>query len=798
MGSADAARHGARPHRYGSRPSAPARPRPTLAVIAAVLLGALASITPSVLGASPAAAAGTETADVVIVGAGTSGIGAALAARTAGAARVVLLEETDYIGGQIAAGVGTIDEGGDDRFEQRADGIWGTIVRRMLAEYQRLGWPHTSTCYRASYAGNRLCFAPSVARRVYTQMLDEAGVDVRLNVSALPVVTDGAISAVTWASTVGAGTSGRIATTVVVDATEHGDVLAAAGARYRSGNGMGNTPGSAPAGHIQPITYPAIARTYAAGTMPEELDLVGKPFPVPIGDPDPAATQAAVVAAFARGVSATSTSTSAQPWGPLLHLRYRGLPNIGSAPYLAVQDTKIRRTALNYVNDFPHRSVGDLAGEYMPVRYLEDLEYRRVIDCSAKLRTIQFVWYMQNVLGQPQWSVADDEGFDTEYNRFHACSGTVVSADYAAFEAAMPLRPYVRESRRGVGSAIVTAKTIRRVATHEPVSGPYGVTNPVAAASQPRDTVAVGYYVPDLHGTKTDADLELDLETLADTKTGVPGVIPRGPFAIGLGSLLSVDVAGLVFAEKNISQSRLANGATRLQPETTGTGAAAGTVAALAAVRGVAPTAVPARDVQYRLTRGRQFLALNRHLDLPRSSRTAAAFELVHLANLDRMEAHTAARAGAVLTRAQAASWIRRTTGLGPARPVRFSDVPRSASYSGDLAALKAAGAPVSCAPGEFCPSAKITRETFMLWLGAAMDAGLGTSLMQAPDPTRGRFPDVAPGPVSAVIHSVARHLTAEHKVTFSSTFMPKAGMTRGAAAVWTAWVAFGDYPGRR
>lgn len=738
----------------------------------------------------------TETADVVIVGAGTSGIGAALSARKAGAARVVLLEETDYIGGQIAAGVGTIDEGGDDRFEQRTDGVWGIIVRRLEAEYSRVGWPHTSTCYRATYAGNRMCVAPSVARRVYSQLLDEAGVVLRVNVQARAEVADGVITGVVWTTTAGPKDSGRIATSVVVDATEYGDVLAAAGARYRSGNGMGNTPGASPGGHVQPITYAATARAYAAGELPDELNLAGKPFPVPVGDPDPDATQAAVLRFFSLNITAQGSGSGSRPWSALRHVQYRGLPEIGTAPYLSIQDTRIRRTALNFANDYPQPQIGDLDGGYLPARYLEDSDYRRIINCQAKLRTIQLVWYMQNVLGQPEWSVADDEGYDTEYNRAHACAGIVVPTEYAAFEAAMPLRPYVRESRRGVGSTIVTARTIRRVTTNEPTTGPFGITNPVAAATQPADTIAVGYYVSDLHGTKTDGDLELDLETLADTKTDKPGVLPLGPFGIGLGSLISVDVTGLVFAEKNISQSRLANGATRLQPETTLVGAAAGTVAALAANRGVAPSAVSAVDVQYQLSRRGQLLGTNRFLDLPRASRFMAPLELVALAGIDPLEKHTSARASTYLTRARAATWIRRTVGLPRGTPVRFADVSAAASYNADIAALKAAGARVTCAASRFCPTAHVTRETFLLWLAAAMDARLGTSLTRTPDPTTGRFADVPPGARSAVVHAITRHLRSEHGVVFASRFSPTGGVTRGTAALWTAWVAFGDVQG--
>src|SRR5687768_9997628 len=65
---------------------------------------------PNFQGISPTAVRGRY--DVVIAGAGTGGCGAAIQAAQLGAS-VLLLEETDYIGGQMnAAGVTSMDEGG--------------------------------------------------------------------------------------------------------------------------------------------------------------------------------------------------------------------------------------------------------------------------------------------------------------------------------------------------------------------------------------------------------------------------------------------------------------------------------------------------------------------------------------------------------------------------------------------------------------------------------------------------------------------------------------------------------------
>jgi alkyl hydroperoxide reductase subunit AhpF len=71
--------------------------------------------------------------DVVVVGAGPGGVAASVQAARMGA-HVALLEETDWIGGQMtAAGVGTMDEG---NMVARTHGIYKEFARRATAYYQ--------------------------------------------------------------------------------------------------------------------------------------------------------------------------------------------------------------------------------------------------------------------------------------------------------------------------------------------------------------------------------------------------------------------------------------------------------------------------------------------------------------------------------------------------------------------------------------------------------------------------------------------------------------------------------------
>ena len=62
--------------------------------------------------------------------------------------------------------------------------------------------------------------------------------------------------------------------------------------------------------------------------------------------------------------------------------------------------------------------------------------------------------------------------------------------------------------------------------------------------------------------------------------------------------LISKNIEGLIAAEKNLSMSRLAASALRLQPITMMTGQAAGVLAALSVQKGIPPREVKYEDVR--------------------------------------------------------------------------------------------------------------------------------------------------------------------------------------------------------
>ena len=110
-----------------------------------------------------------------------------------------------------------------------------------------------------------------------------------------------------------------------------------------------------------------------------------------------------------------------------------------------------------------------------------------------------------------------------------------------------------------------------------------------------------------------------------------------GPFTIPYGVLVPRDVDGFLAAEKNFSQSRLVNGATRLQPSTMLVGQAAGAAAALAVRHGAEPRALPPVLVQRALLdAGSELVALRNGAHKPAGAEPgspvwkAAQLALVH------------------------------------------------------------------------------------------------------------------------------------------------------------------------
>ncbi len=180
-----------------------------------------------------------QEAEVIVVGGGPAGIGAALASARNGA-RTLLVERYGFLGGMATAGlVGPfMTSYGIDGQAPIIEGIFKEVVDRMIAMgaaldpagiqgFSAYGGYHT-------YGHEHVTpFDPEALKVVAQEMAIEAGVDLRFHrffVDSL--VEDSTIKGIVTASKTGLEAfKGRI----IIDTTGDGDVAARAGAPYEKG-----------------------------------------------------------------------------------------------------------------------------------------------------------------------------------------------------------------------------------------------------------------------------------------------------------------------------------------------------------------------------------------------------------------------------------------------------------------------------------------------------------------------------------------------------------------------------------
>lgn len=532
--------------------------------------------------------------DVCVAGAGTGGMAAAIQAARMGAS-VAVVEETDRVGGQItASAVATMDDVGRTRH-----GIYREFIESVRASYAATG-TDTAICL---WGSDTIAVEPIEAERILLEMLREAGSETVLTrMSIARAELDGdRLSAVTFVS--GAtGEETTVRASVFIDATETGELAAVCGAETRLGNGTEDAT-------LQDITYVAVVRRYPEG-VPDELVMRAAP-PGYVGTAEK----------FRRVVARDGSRWPGKaPFDIPSHNAYRALPDRSNGARIVGGDgdtwQHITRTCINWANDWP--GLGhDVPG--LPVRYITDADHRAAAERAAMNETLCFIWYMQSELGMTDWSVDDSQGYGGCFsNSWETADDPLLPSEYAPILRHFPPRPYIREGRRIVGLETLTAADIER----DPGRGKH--------ARRFRDSAAVGEYPVDVHGDRRDVTIEHDL---GESEASFPGgwSAKLGLFQVPLRCLVPVRVDGLVAAEKNISVSRLVNGATRLHPITMHTGQAAGVLAAEAALSGRAPRDVPAVRVQRVLADAGSYVAVDEFSDVEHSSRFSAGAQWASL-----------------------------------------------------------------------------------------------------------------------------------------------------------------------
>lgn len=666
-----------------------------------VVKSAHAHSLPQIASQSPASL--EYTYDVVVVGAGAGGVSAAIQAARLNAS-VALLEETNWVGGQMTtAAVSTMD--GGILQSNAGTGLFYEFIEAVRDYYD----PRPiGTCYHAS--GSR-CFEPKVGRAVLEAMLSNAGVDVYLNTSVTSALVSGnTVQGVTT-------TDGDVFyATVTLDGTEYGDLIPLTPAEYRVGNHFGGEPPGTDS-CVQDITYNAVVKHYPGGP-PAALDMTRQDWTEPPGYDDARLQFATYVTQGGSDPGHCPAGMGGYPFNWNYHKYYRGLPDSSNPQHYDTCSGTITKTVINWANDYPGGSQGGPGNGILTTQYIENPTTRTSLDCAAKLRTLQFLYYMQNELGATNWAVANDEGYDSPNFTPDLCLADEPGYDeYEAVEKHLPLLPYVRESRR-----IVPMQTLRAADIIDEDEDLVADQNFLTA-------VAVNDYRLDLHRCNDPENLEDDLgEDHYD-----PG--GRRAFQIPFETIIPAAADGLLPASKSIGTSRLANGSTRLQPAEMLIGQAAGTIAALAVANGVQPRNVSVWDVQKQLLEDKSGLSRFGFQDVSIDDPAWAAVQLTSLYGiltgyapapqppwlLPRMFGIDDA-----VTRAQLAVIATRLIGVEPCPTCgqTFADVPSTHWAYGHVEAAYQEGIFSGCLsnPLRFCPADTVTRVVLAVIFVNALD----------------------------------------------------------------------------
>ncbi len=539
--------------------------------------------------------------DMIVAGAGTGGVAAALQAARMGVS-VLLVEETDWIGGQMGnAAVTSMDDGGIwAKNPDRERGIYREFHESAVNHYYTIDKdPFTAYHFNLQSEGG---YEPRVARGVLYGLIGETRrrtlpdgrhpvLDVvpRTRVSAVCKSGD-VVNGVTLEEWTESGVQRKdVGCKILVDATEYGDVIPLTGARYRVGASISDKID--PATRVQDHTWVGVIREYPEG-LPEDLK---------IKEPPPEYERIAkVLRNYQLYGTAAWGGENRSVKGPRLwwvYAAWRGMPDSGSPATGVMTEERHTKCGLNGGNDYAVTAAA-----------IEDPAQRAANELSGINATLGIIYWFQHELGLP-WGPADEEGYATPYS-LHRMEERGVRGDLLPIAAQLPQWPYVREARRIVGIETLRGQDL------------YTRDRGDEVARHWDSAVAINDYSFDLHGTEDQLEPGLDEGDYINA---------TGPFPVPFGVFIPEKVDGFLPAEKNFSQSRLANGATRLQPSTMLTGQAAGAIGAQAIRQNIQPRGLNIIGVQAALLESGDTLLSRWYADVPHASAIWQATQLLSL-----------------------------------------------------------------------------------------------------------------------------------------------------------------------
>jgi hypothetical protein len=506
--------------------------------------------------------AAERQADVVIIGGSTGGCAAALAAARAGL-RVILTEETDWIGGQLTSQAVPPDE--HPWIEQFGCTRSYRDFRRGVRDYYRRNLPLTPAARNAQYfnPGNgsvsRLCHEPRIALSVLTDTLAKyvSGGRVVILLDHKPVAAglDGdRVRSVTVRSRSGRETI--LLAPYFLDATELGDLLPLTKTEFVTGfesqkqTGEPHAPAQAQPNNQQAFTW-CFAVDYLDGedhtiARPKEYDFWRKYVP----DLTPAWPGALLSWSMSDPITLKERAVTFDPTlqgkgGGLnlwLYRRIADKRNFAEGTY---------RSDVCLVN-WPQNDywLGNLVG-------VSAEDFNRHWERGKQL-SLSLLYWMQ-----------------TEAPRGNKAGwrGLRLRSDMVGTEDGLAKYPYIRESRRLQAEFTIVEQ---HVGTEARIKAT-GLKRDQVTAERYSDSVGVGSYRIDLHPS-TGGNNYIDVSSL--------------PFQIPLGALIPRRVENLLAACKNLGTTHITNGCYRLHPVEWNIGEAAGALAAFCVRRKEPPRQV--------------------------------------------------------------------------------------------------------------------------------------------------------------------------------------------------------------
>ncbi len=505
-----------------------------------------------------------HSADVVIAGAGFGGCAAALAALRSGL-RVVMTEETDWIGGQVTQQGVPMDE--HRWIEQFGATRTYRELRRAIREYYRRNYPLTAAA-RARWnlspgdgSVSRIAHEPRVSLAIlqdlFNPYLSARQLVLLLETKIIGADVEGDKVIALQSRSLRTGSETILSAPYFVDATELGDLLPMTGTEFVTGAESKQETGEPHAPEKgDPLNQQAFTVCFAMDYVPGSDHVGDKPHNYE----------------FWRDYVPRLTP----PWsGKLLSFSYsspttlqpRTLPLIDAGSALGTSSWFRYRRIANKENFMPGFYEGDITvvnwpqNDYLPgpLVGVSEEEAAKHVEGGKELSRALFYWL--------QTEAPRDDGSGQGYPELR------LRGDILGTEDGMAKYPYIREARRIQAVTTVLEQHIGRGARASLMKQP---ENEVVAETF-ADSVGVGSYNIDLHPS-TGGDNYID--------------IPSLPFQIPLGALLPVRVRNLLPAAKNIGTTHITNGCYRLHPVEWNIGESVGYLIAYALEKKVDPYAV--------------------------------------------------------------------------------------------------------------------------------------------------------------------------------------------------------------